>query len=158
MTRYRRAMILTLFGLISGLAVVGFWFSKSTISSFFQEKETPSPELLDQSSVKDFKPPLSLDHSQVTSALLHYFLTGTIKSVKGNQIYLDTKGDNSLPSLIISPETRISKITLPYSASTSVSITVRELRPGQTVDISVEYDLRSKTWLLRDVFLPTERN
>jgi len=105
--------------------------------------------------------PLATNDPIVSATLIHYFLTGTIKEVikhsEGSQIILEND-DGRASFLIIKNDTRISRISLPYSAQTSVSVKTDALKAGVIVDISAEYDIRAKTWHVRDVFIPTDRN
>jgi hypothetical protein len=104
--------------------------------------------------------PLSVNSQSVTSAYVHYYLTGTISEVKndgGYEIILDSSETN-LPALIIGERTRISRITPPYSESTSQLMAASDLKEGLVVDISIEYDLRNKNWNILDVFVPTDKN
>lgn len=100
--------------------------------------------------------PIALDNPNVGSTLIHYFLRGTIQEVKNissgsNQLILE---DSSLPDLIISSETRISQITMPYDGTEPVTKTITDLKPGLNIDLSIEYDINIKQWFLRDVYLP----
>lgn len=111
--------------------------------------------------IKIIELPISLTSPNVGQVLVHYFLTGTIKklenSTEGTQIIVDTK-DQSIPKITLTNQTRISKIAPPYSAETSLPLRISDLKAGVNIDISAEYDLREKIWIIRDVFVPTDRN
>ena len=109
---------------------------------------------------KTLNMPFLLNDPSQGSVLLHYFINGSVKQIKntaqGAQIIL-SNADSSYPPFIIAKDTRISKITPPY-ASNNVPITVSDLKPGNNIIISIEYDLTQQVWLMRDVLLPTDHN
>lgn len=96
----------------------------------------------------------------VGSVLIHYFFTGKLKALKktdgGTQIIYQN-ADPALPVLIATSKTRISKITPPYDVN-HVFININELKVGQTVDTSAEFDIKTGLWSVLDVFLATDRN
>ncbi|HEV8601748.1 MAG TPA: hypothetical protein VGQ87_04110 [Patescibacteria group bacterium] len=104
--------------------------------------------------------PIALDNSSVGSAFVHYFLTGKLQQVtsvaEGTKISLENSV--GLPDLIITHSTRISRITPPYETSKPIPLSIKDLKPGQTLDLSLEYDLNHQVWFLHDVFLPTDKN
>jgi len=107
--------------------------------------------------------PIPLSHPRVSSVMIHYFLTGVVQEVRqvqgGSELVLrDTLQGNGFPVLLIAPETRVERISPPYGQNTSKITKTSDLKPGLTVDLSIEYDLRAKSWGLRDVFIPTDRN
>ncbi|TSC61885.1 MAG: hypothetical protein G01um101448_489 [Parcubacteria group bacterium Gr01-1014_48] len=105
--------------------------------------------------------PIPLDHPNVGSVFVHYFLTGTIDQIKnvseGTQIVLEG-AQKTLPQIIATKESRISRISQPYSDTTLTIIRASDLRKGMQTDISIEYELRSRLWIVRDIFIPTDRN
>ena len=106
--------------------------------------------------------PIPLDHPNIGSVLVHYFLTGTIDQVKkvpeGTQIVLGGEDQKMLPRIIATKESRISRISKPYSDTTRKVMRADDLRAGMQTDISIEYDLRSHLWIVQDVFIPVDRN
>lgn len=104
--------------------------------------------------------PIPLNNPAVGSALIHYFISGSVQSVGsvdgGHQLVL--ANSNDLPILLINSDVRISQITPPYGANSSKSITVSSLKQGMNVDISMEYELGTNTWIIRDIFVPTDKN
>ena len=105
--------------------------------------------------------PVPVDGPNIGSAFVHYFFTGSVKEVKksgdGSLLVLYVTND-AIPEFPLAPDTRIARISQPYSAETSRMVSVSELKAGLVVDVSAEYDLRSGQWLTRDVFIPTDRN
>ena len=105
--------------------------------------------------------PVPIDGPNVGGAFAHYFFTGSVKEVKksgeGSVLVLYVTND-AIPEFPLGPDTRIARISQPYSAETSRMVSVNELKAGLVVDVSAEYDLRSGQWLTRDVFIPTDRN
>ncbi len=105
--------------------------------------------------------PVPVDGPNVGSAFVHYFFTGSVKEVKksgdGSVLVLYTTND-AIPEFPLAADTRIARISQPYSAETSRMVSVNELKTGLVVDVSAEFDLRSGQWLTRDVFIPTDKN
>ena len=105
--------------------------------------------------------PVPMGSPGVSGVLVHYFFTGKINEIvplgSETKISIDSS-EKSIPSFIVTNETRVSHISQPYSEKTSFPIKIGDLKIGQSVDISAEYDLMQKKWFTRDVFLPTDRN
>lgn len=105
--------------------------------------------------------PIAIDGPNIGGAFVHYFFTGSVKEVKksaeGSVLVLYVTND-AIPEFPIASDTRVSRISQPYSAETSRPIGLSELKAGLVVDVSAEYDLRSGQWFTRDVFIPTDRN
>lgn len=97
----------------------------------------------------------------MSSAFLHYFFHGKIKEIQktadDSRIILEDT-DSALPAFVITPTTRISLIAPPYNASTVSPLSLSKLHAGAEIELSMEYDLRSTTWRVQDVFVPTDRN
>ncbi len=104
--------------------------------------------------------PIAIDNPNTGSVLLHYFLSGTLEEVKNTKdgYVISLSGAKDLPLLLLGSNTRISRITPPYGADSSVPLTVENLKKGMAIDISLEYDLRSSLWMIHDVFVPTDKN
>lgn len=104
--------------------------------------------------------PIKEDSINVSSVLIHYFFTGKLKELKktdgGTQIIYENT-DPALPILIATSKTRISKITPPYDVNHTF-IGINELKVGQTIDISAEFDIKTDLWSVLDVLLATDRN
>ena len=104
--------------------------------------------------------PVALDNPNVGSVLIHYFFSGTLKQIEtvsgGNRIVLQNSA--GMPDLLITSVTRVSKITPPYDKTTPVPINIKDLKSGEHLDISAEYDLNQNIWFFRDVFLATDKN
>lgn len=147
--------------LVAVLVAVFYWNGGKKLTGQDAGTETQKTDASANNSASNPLLPLSVDSKAVTGALVHYFVSGKIKEIKeaneGKQLVLDSEEKN-LPMLVIGDKTRISKITPPYSENTSKFIKIDELKPGMVVDLSIEYDLRSKMWSLQDVFVPADRN
>ncbi len=105
--------------------------------------------------------PVPLTNKNIQGAYVHYFFTGTIKSLApaGDNTDLVLEGaDTDLPTFTITDKTRLHTIKPPYGSENAVNIKTSDLKTGLVVDISAEYDLKNKIWLLRDVFVPEDRN
>lgn len=129
----------------------GFKFKTANLKPIAQSPTNTSLEL-----------PFPLENPHVAGeAFIHYFFTGTLKEIKntavGKEIILDIQGAPA-PQFLVTPETRISRITPPYSEQTSQRIRLEDLKAGHNLNISAEYSLTTKQWFTRDVFLPTDRN
>lgn len=126
-------------------------------SSDQRQSVSPSPSA---TSSETANYPIALDNKQVTGAYARYFVTGKIKEIKandtGSELVLEQM--DGIPQLIIGQNTRVSRISLPYSAQTTVPIKVGDLAVGMVVDVSMEYDLKNKTWNTWDVYVPADRN
>lgn len=105
--------------------------------------------------------PVPIDGANVGGVFAHYFFTGAVKEVRrtaeGSVLVLYVTNDK-IPEFPLAADTRIARISQPYSAETSRMVSVAELKAGLVVDVSAEYDLRSGQWFTRDVFIPTDRN
>lgn len=104
--------------------------------------------------------PVALENKNVGAVLVHYFFTGKLKELEktaaGTKIvFLDA--DPGLPDLIIARDTRISRLTPPYEQN-HTEININTLKPGNTIDVSAEFDVRAGAWFVRDVYMPTDRN
>lgn len=111
--------------------------------------------------LKSIELPAPIDHPNVQAVFLHYLIAGPLKELKdvpqGKQLILEGK-EEGLPPFIISPETRIAKISPPYGLKDITPLSIKELIPGVHLSISIEYDPRAKLWFLRDIFVPTNLN
>jgi len=143
-------VLLTLFALTGVRLVYTHWQNKKSVSNAL-EKTAKGTVVL----------PVPIENPRVGSAFLHYFFRGKIKEIQnianGSQIILED-ANSALPPFVIIPTTRISLIAPPYNASTVSPIPLSKLQPGIEVELSMEYDLRSTTWRVQDVFIPTDRN
>ena len=108
----------------------------------------------------EFSLPVSATSKNVNGVSVHYFFTGKLKELKettnGIQIIYENP-DPDMPELFVTDTTRVSKITPPYDLN-HVIIKTNELKSGQTVVISAEYNLLNSSWKLLDVYLATDRN
>lgn len=134
-----------------------FNFSAKIESKENQETFSPQPS---------FNPsfpalPIGLDTPGVRAAYARYFLTGKIKEINttdsGREIIFDTT-DASLPKIVTDGQTRFWRISAPYSQETMTAAETSDIVSGMIVDISIEYDLAAKTWIVRDVYVPDDRN
>ena len=105
--------------------------------------------------------PIPLNNPSVTAVYAHYYFSGKIKEInktdKGSEIVLET-ADEKIPHLLVDKETRYSRISLPYSTATMRPIKFGDIVQGMVIDVSVEYDIRGKSWIVRDVYVPDDRN
>lgn len=104
--------------------------------------------------------PVKRDSPNVGSVLIHYFFTGTLKELQktiGGTRIVFADADPSLPDIIVTDKTRVQKITPPYE-SNAISININTLKSGQYIDVSAEFDVRTGTWNILDVYLATDRN
>ena len=127
-------------------------------SKLFQSTNSSVISQTELSSKPDF--PVSIESKNVNGVLIHYYFTGKLKELKktslGTQIIYED-ADQTLPALVAGPKTRVEKITPPYELN-AINININSLKVGQIIDISAEYDVRSNTWNVLDVFLATDRN
>ncbi len=117
--------------------------------------QTGNQEKVKQEETSNF--PISLSDPSIGQAFVHYFINGKIAALESgnNIIVLDNA---SLPKFTLSGESRVSKLTPPYGAQSSMAEARNELKAGLNIIISAEYDLRSKAWIVRDVYIPTDKN
>ena len=105
--------------------------------------------------------PVPPDSSDVTITYIHYFFTGKIAEIEktgaGGQIRLDTANEK-IPPIDVSGQTRIFRISLPYTNANMRPITFDTLQVGTVVDVSAEYDIKAKSWIIRDVYVQDDRN
>lgn len=146
------------------IIVGGFmWYSKSDVAliqSIFDKTQTARPVKLDIDGNKIASLPIALNNPSVSSAKIHYYIFGTIKEIKttseGQLIVLNNTQET--PPLVLDTGVRISKITPPYNINPAVPLTVKDLKVGTVIDVSLEYDLNSGVWSMLDVFVSTDRN
>ena len=104
--------------------------------------------------------PIAPNNPNVSATKVQYFVYGTIADIKtvsqGSEIFLANSKD--IPSLVIKSGVRISKITPPYNLNPAIPLTVKDLKTGMVVDLSLQYDVVSQSWVLLDVFVSTDRN
>jgi len=111
-------------------------------------------------SVGQYNLPVARDSKNVGNVLIHYFFTGKLKEIKvsadgAEVIFLNA--DPSLPRLIVTSRTRVTKITPPYELN-GRSIDINTLKPGDIIDISAELEINTGRWSVLDVFFATDRN
>ncbi len=143
----------TLFILLCVLGYLLFAGKQRSVDNTF-------PSLKNNTKTSTFSLPVSQDSPNVTSVLAHYFFTGKVKKLQkvenGTKIIYEN-ADSKLPELVVTDKTRVSKITPPYETNHSF-ININDIHPGQIIDISAEYDVRSSSWNILDVFFATDRN
>ena len=156
MKKYIPIITLIILLIVFGYLVVG----KKSIS--------PQTKILDQGNKNDtqnktinkYNLPIAPESPNVSNVLIHYFFTGTLKELKkaadGTEIIL-ADADPNLPDIIVTNTTRVQKISPPYE-SNATPINVNTLKPGQRIDISAEFDLKTGAWFVLDVFFATDRN
>ena len=117
--------------------------------------DTTSTENIDAGDSQNY--PIALNEPGVGQAFIHYFIEGKITAIEGQQdtIVLDNP---KLPKFQLGAETRIAKMSPPYGSQNSTIIKQGELKAGLNIIISAEFELRSQQWLVRDVFVPTDKN
>ena len=146
------------------LAATGYFMFSDKLSNYFKSRigrelsnSTNTPLI----NTRTIELPVAIDDPKVGSVFIHYFFSGKIEKLKktkeGLEISLDSD-NGTIPLFTVVKDTRISRISPPYSASTSQPIASTSLKTGLYVDISTEYDVRSKTWTVHDVFVPTDKN
>ncbi len=153
----RRQAIIAFVVLIVGVAAVVF----AGLTRVPKEEPQPSAGGRTENAGTVLSLPVPVDSPNVGSAFAHYFFTGSVKEVKkgaeGSVLVLYVTNDK-IPEFPLAADTRIARISQPYSAETSQMVSVAALKAGLVVDVSAEYDLRSGQWFTRDVFIPTDRN
>lgn len=126
-----------------------------------QQSEEASPSATAPANLKEITLPIAVDNSNITGAYAHYYITGRVREVlkteTQSELVLDLD-DESLPKLVIDTATRFWTIKLPYSTQNMKAAALSDIAAGKTVDVSIEYDLRAKNWIVRDVYLPEDRN
>lgn len=148
-------MTLVILLLVFGYLISG---SKYNLSKINNEEETAKTYSLDK-----YNLPVAGDSENVSSVLLHYFFMGKLEKLKkvdgGTQIFL-ADADPSLPRIIVAKQTRVHKVPSFSSEdhSNDKPISVDTLKTGQIIDISAEFDLKTNTWFILDVFLVDDRN
>ena len=138
--------------LLVSLAII---FAPKLNFTFFKNSDTPKTEQINQDqTAQSF--PIALTEPGLGQVFVHYFINGKITALEnGNLIVLE---NSNLPKFQLSPETRVSKLTPPYGSQSSIIVSKNELKPGLNIIISAEYDVRSKEWIVRDVYIPTDKN
>lgn len=161
LTSFSKRTAVVLFFLL--IAAVGLMLVGERVTSFRWVKKNIKSQI-PQSNERQFKKtaasfPIELDARGIDQVLLHYFisatLANTIKTPAGLSIKLV---EEIIPSFIIGPDTRISKIIPPYSEKNSIAAGPEILTSNVKVILSAEYDLRTTQWIVRDIFVPTDRN
>ncbi len=88
-----------------------------------------------------------------------YFFTGTVTQVlplaDGTRIVL-RGADTTVPSMIVPADVQVQQIT--NNTGAVQYLPAAALKAGQVVDIRMEYQFDGNRWLLREVFIPLERN
>lgn len=142
------------FGVLIVILGIAVWMRNQNVSM-----ETYSNSEIKEEG-KNIELPIARDNPNVGSVLLHYFITGVLKEVKttDGKTVLILKNSSGLPEILLQPQTRISRITPPYESNTPIPLSVKDLRAGMNIDISMEYNVGSKSWATSDVFIATDKN
>ncbi len=149
----RRILIISFLVLIVSIFIV-FWFKKGM-------RFLPDPNKNTTKQPAMFSLPIPLDNPRIESLFVHYFLGGEIEGLvpQDNNLIIQFKSaEVQIPEIVVTNETRVWRISPPYTEASSVRLNKSNLKVGQIIDISIEYDLRASNWNVRDVFIPTDRN
>ena len=88
-----------------------------------------------------------------------YFFTGTVAQVlplaDGTRIVL-RGADTTVPDMTVPADVQVQQIT--NNTGAVQYLPAAALTAGQVVDIRMEYQFEGNRWLLREVFVPLERN
>ena len=145
----RKILIVSFFILIVSVPTV-YWFGKRA-----------TPPKLDAEKIPALSLPILLDNPQIGSVFIHYFLNGEIENLvyRGNDILIQLKSVGAqIPEIAVTDATRVWKTSPPYTETSSVRLNKKDLKAGQMVDVSAEYDLKTEEWIIRDIFIPTDKN
>lgn len=136
------------------------WYSKVDVKnwqSLFSNKVEKSEPVVDDTNVVL---PVGVNNPNVTGVRVHYFMEGVIKEIKGHPegFEVTLNNANNLPPIIIKTGVRLSKITPPYNSNVPAPFLFKDLKPGLTIDVSLEYELATQKWIVHDIFVPTDKN
>jgi hypothetical protein len=136
-----------------------------------EQNGNPSPAPTPSPTGKEEPPtgitlPVKADHPLVSQSeqsrnpgFWQYFFSGTIAQVLpvagGTRVVL-RGADATVPEMVIPSDVQVQQIANNTGAVQYVPATA--LKAGQLVDIRMEYQFDGSRWLLREVFLPLERN
>lgn len=136
-----KAIILLLF--IAVLAGAGFYLDKN---------RTLAPIINGPTPANTINVPINPSDTRVSATTVIYTFTGKIASVErvsaGYRLTLDNSTPD-LPEFIVNNETPIFK-----NDGTLKQTTLDSVKNGDTVAISMSYDLKNKSWLLTTVTVP----
>lgn len=109
--------------------------------------------------VKADNPLVSQSGAARNPGFWQYFFTGTIAQVlptaDGTRIVL-RGADATVPTMLVPSDIQVQQIANNTGAVQYVPAAA--LKAGQVIDIRMEYQFDGARWILREVFLPLERN
>lgn len=146
----RKIAITIFFVLLAGISSLLIW--KFWNRPIFNASENPPP-------ANNTAFPVEPGATNVGQVFLHYFFEGSLKSVYKSATSSELVLENpDLPKILVDQAVRISKIKPPYQHTAPILAGQKDLKVGVYVIISAEYDLNSKSWIIRDVFIPIDKN
>lgn len=145
----KRLLILVIIFVLLNAILFFFVNNKNSTKTTYN---APLQTLQNATQTNPINTPVALNHKGVGTVLLVYNFFGKVtrKDTVGvnTQLTLDIS-DSSLPNFIATKDTRVS------SAEKSILTpsTLDFVNVGTNVSLSTTYDLKTKTWILRDVFI-----
>ena len=148
MNSKRLLILVTIFVLLNAILFFFVNNKNSTKTTY----NAPLQTLQNTIQTNSISAPVALSHKGVGTVLLVYNFFGKVtrKDTVGvnTQLTLDIS-DSNLPNFIATKDTRVSRA----ENSILTPSTLDSVNVGTNVSLSTTYDLKTKTWILRDVFI-----
>lgn len=151
------AVCAVIVGVAVGAAAVAGYYKRHPVTVAVQEHASTERD------PKRIDAPVSLGSPNVGLVFVHYFFSGSIKELKnvegGTELILDSTNPE-MPRIVLTPQIPISKVVVPPPAVPvpPKNLKIQDLKPGQNVDVSMEFDPVLKNWVVLGVFLPSNKN